>query len=74
MTFGPAFPVDAIIKVVLLLFFLIVYGFTAVIGVSIFLHFRWFGLADRSEKLIEGLFIITSIVIFIWNIGLLFSF
>jgi hypothetical protein len=66
--------VGTIIKIGLLIFFIGIYAYTAVIGTSIFLHFRWFGLRDKSQKVVEGLFIALSAAIFLWNVGLLFSF
>jgi hypothetical protein len=65
--------IDSLIRIALLFFFLAVYGFTTVIGVSIFLHFRWFGLADKSQRVIEWLFVSSSLVIFFWNVGILFA-
>jgi len=65
------------LRPLLALLFLCVYAYALIAGISIFYHFRWFGMrGDIKGKALERWFIIVNLMIFGGNamlLGLLFT-
>ena len=64
-----------LVRLLLALLFASVYAYALIAGVSIFYHFRWFGMRGEIKgKVIEWWFVAINLVIFGTNVALLGSF